>query len=590
MVRWMMVIPVLLLLSPALWAQEIEGREVAEIRVEGNKEVPAESILMVMDTKVGMPFSMARLKKDIDAIYDMGFFSQSPVVLPMLTPEGRLILIVRVFENPVVKDIVFKGNTAIPSEKLKAVMQTQPGKILNFHALRRDLQRIQDLYIANGYIAQPQAPDILEDGTIIIPIQELKVVSVKIDLGQKPKTKEKVVWRELELREGQLYNQRVIEEDRRRLFLLDIFEEVIVEQRDVEDPKTGELGVEVTYRLKEKKTGMANIGLGYSSRDEIVGFAAVQDTNFRGLGQHLRLMVEFFDRKGFDFYYYRPWIDSKRTGFAINIFDRSFYREPTTALVLGGGQGTITEDLLFSEIRRGIRMSVRRPQGDYLWHELKLRTERVYFQQRRIVGGTIEQVGGKADQGWVTGIAYSRLIDTRDFPFDPSRGTYFEGELELAPKLFGESRSFAKLLLDWRRYIPQGKNTVFASRLLVGTAIGSVPIFENFFVGGAETLRGYTIDRFVGRHMVVFNAELRRRFRKELQGVLFVDIGDAFGGPNSLDLKAAQAGEPKRRDTLRLKVGYGFGIRFVTPFGLLRFDFGFGEEGQRTHFSVGSAF
>ncbi|MCS7185329.1 MAG: BamA/TamA family outer membrane protein [Armatimonadetes bacterium] len=590
MVRWMVIVPVLLLLSPTLLAQEVEGREVAEIRVEGNKEVPSESILMVMDTKVGMPFSTAKLMKDIEAIYDMGFFSQKPVVLPMLTPEGRLILVVRVFENPVVKDIVFKGNTAIPSEKLKAVMQTQPGKILNFHALRRDLQRIQDLYIANGYIAQPQAPDILEDGSIVVPIQELKVISVKIDLGQKPKTKEKVVWRELELKQGQLYNQRVIEEDRRRLFLLDIFEEVIVEQRDIENPQTGELGVEVTYRLKEKKTGMANIGLGYSSRDEIVGFAAVQDTNFRGLGQHLRLMVEFFDRKGFDFYYYRPWIDNKRTGFAINIFDRSFYREPTTALVLGGGQGTITEDLLFSEIRRGVRLSARRPEGDYLWHELKLRTERVYFQQRRIVGGTVEQVGGKADQGWVTGIAYSRLLDTRDFPFDPSRGTYFEGELELSPKLFGGSRSFAKLLLDWRRYIPQGKNTVFASRLLLGTAIGSVPIFENFFVGGAETLRGYTIDRFVGRHMVVFNAELRRRFRKELQGVLFLDIGDAFGGPNSLDLKAAQAGEPKRRDTLRLKVGYGFGVRFVTPFGLLRFDFGFGEEGQRTHFSVGSSF
>lgn len=590
MVRWTMVIPVLLLLSPSLWAQEVEGREVAEIRIEGNKEVPAESILMVMDTKPGMPFLIARLKNDLRAIYDMGFFSQEPVVLPMLTPEGRLILVVRVFENPVIKDIVFKGNTAIPSEKLKAVMQTQPGKILNFHALRRDLQRIQDLYIANGYIAQPQAPDILEDGTIVIPIQELKVASVKVDLGQKPKTKEKVVWRELELKPGQLYNQRIIEEDRRRLFLLDIFEEVIVEQKDVVDPKTGELGVEVTYRLKEKRTGMANIGLGYSSRDEIVGFAAVQDTNFRGLGQHLRLMVEFFDRKGFDFYYYRPWIDNKRTGFAVNIFDRSFYREPTTALVLGGGQGTITEDLLFSEIRRGIRTSLRRPKGDYLWHELKLRTEKVYFQQRRIVGGTIEQVGGKSDQGWVTGIAYSRLLDTRDFPFDPSRGTYFEGELELAPKLFGNSRSFAKLLFDWRRYISQGKNTVFASRLLIGTSLGSVPIFENFFVGGAETLRGYTIDRFVGRNMVVFNAELRRRFRKELQGVLFVDIGDAFGGPSSLDLKAAQAGEPKRRDALRLKVGYGFGVRFVTPFGLLRFDFGFGEEGQRTHFSVGSAF
>ncbi|MFA0741448.1 MAG: hypothetical protein DFNUSKGM_001559, partial [Candidatus Fervidibacter sacchari] len=262
MVRWMLIVPALLLFPALSLAQEVEGREVAEIRVEGNKEVPTESILMVMDTKPGMPFSMARLRNDLKAIYDMGFFAQEPVALPMLTPEGRIVLVIRVFENPVVKDIVFKGNTAISSEKLKAVMQTQPGKILNLHALRRDLQRIQDLYIANGYLAQPLAPDITEDGTIVIPIQELKVISVKVDLGQKPKTKEKVVWRELQLRPGQIYNQRVIEEDRRRLFLLDIFEEVIVDWRDVEDPKTGELGVEVTYKLKEKKTGLANIGLG----------------------------------------------------------------------------------------------------------------------------------------------------------------------------------------------------------------------------------------------------------------------------------------------------------------------------------------
>ncbi len=592
MARWWLMVALLVSVPlPYLSAQEVEGREVAEIRVEGNKQVPTESILLVMDTKPGTPFSIPRLRKDLQAIYEMGFFAQEPVALPMLTPEGRVIIVIRVFENPVVKDIVFKGNTAIPSAKLKEVMQTQPGKILNILTLRRDLQRIQDFYFANGYIAQPQAPDILEDGTIVIPIQELRVVSVKVDLGQKPKTKEKVVWRELRLKPGQLYNQRLIEEDRRRLFLLDIFEEVVVDPKDVVDPNTGEVGVEVTYRLKEKKTGLANVGLGYSSRDEIVGFAAVQDTNFRGLGHHLRLMVEFFDRKGFDFYYYRPWVDRKRTGVAVNIFDRSFYREPTTALVLGPGQ-TVTEDLLFSEIRRGIRLSARRPQGDRddLWHELKFRAERVYFQQRRIRGGVIEQVGGKADQGWVTGIAYSRLWDTRDFPFDPTKGSYFEGELELAPRFFGGSRTFAKLLIDWRRYIPQGKTTTFATRLLLGTSFGATPIFENFFVGGAETLRGYTVDRFVGRHMIVFNAELRRRFRRELQGVLFVDIGDAFGGPNSLDLKAAQQGEPRRRDSLRLKVGYGFGVRFVTPFGLLRFDFGFGEEGKRTHFSVGSAF
>lgn len=585
MIRWLWLLLIILMTAPWAVAQEVEGREVAEVRVEGNQNVPTDAILLVMDTRPGRPFSTERLKQDLQAIYDMGFFAKEPFALPMLTPEGRIIVVVRVVENPVVKDIVFEGNTAIPPEKLKALMRTEVGKVLNTRTLRRDLDRLEEFYQDSGFFAQIGVPDIRPDGTLVIPVLEARVVSVKVDLGQKPKTKEKVVWRELNLRPGQLFTRRTIEEDRRRLFLLDIFEEVNVDIKQVDDPQTQNPGVEVTYRLKEKRTGLANAGLGYSSRNEIVGFVAVQDTNFRGTGQHLRLMVEFFDRKGFDFYYYRPWVDSKRTGIALNIFDRSFFREPTTAVVLTGG-GTLDENVLFSEDRRGLRLSARRPKGDYLWQELKVRLERVRFTQHQIINGQITQ-GPKSDQGWVSGIAYNRLWDTRDFPFDPSTGTYFEGELELAPQFLGGSRSFIKLTADWRRYIPKGKTTVLATRLLLGTTFGDTPVFENFFVGGAETLRGYTIDRFVGRHMVVFNAELRRRFRRELQGVLFLDIGDAFGGPNSLDLRATT---PTQRNTPRLKVGYGVGVRFITPFGPLRFDFGFGEEGRRTHFSVGAAF
>jgi outer membrane protein insertion porin family len=586
MVRWFWLLWVgVFLLASWAKAQEFEGREVAEVRVEGNQNVPTESILLVMDTKPGRPFSRERIRQDLQAIYDMGFFSKAPIALPLPTPEGRVIVVVRVFENPVVKDIVFEGNTAIPSEKLKAMMRTEVGKILNTRTLQRDLDRLEEFYQDSGFFAQIGVPDLRPDGTIVIPILEAKVVSVKLDLGKKPKTKEKTVWREINLRPGQLFTRRTIEEDRRRLFLLDIFEEVNVDIKPAEDPQTGNPGVEVIYRLKEKRTGLANAGLGYSSRNEIVGFVAVQDTNFRGTAQQLRLMVEFFDRKGFDFYYYRPWVDNKRTGIAINLFDRSFFREPTTAVALTGG-GTLDENVLFSEERRGLRLSARRPKGDYFWQEVKMRLERVRFAQHQLINGQIVQ-GPTSDQGWVSGIAYSRLWDTRDFPFDPSSGTYFEGELELAPKLLGGSRTFAKLTLDWRRYVPKGKTTVLATRLLLGTTVGATPVFENFFVGGAETLRGYTIDRFVGRNMVVFNAELRRRFRKELQGVLFLDIGDAFGGPNSLDLRAPV---PARRSTPRLKVGYGFGVRFITPFGPLRFDFGFGEEGSRTHFSVGAAF
>ena len=230
MVRWFWLLWVgVFLLASWAKAQEFEGREVAEVRVEGNQNVPTESILLVMDTKPGRPFSRERIRQDLQAIYDMGFFSKAPVALPLPTPEGRVIVVVRVFENPVVKDIVFEGNTAIPSEKLKAIMRTEVGKILNTRTFQRDLDRLEEFYQDSGFFAQIGVPDLRPDGTIVIPILEAKVVSVKLDLGKKPKTKEKTVWREINLRPGQLFTRRTIEEDRRRLFLLDIFEEVNVD-------------------------------------------------------------------------------------------------------------------------------------------------------------------------------------------------------------------------------------------------------------------------------------------------------------------------------------------------------------------------
>ncbi len=576
------------LLIGTCFPQDPEGREVAEIRIEGNSKVSTESILLAMDTKPGMPFSLDRVQKDLEAIDDMGFFSAPPQAQPFLTPDGRVLLVIRVFENPVITDIQFQGNTAIPSEKLLTIIRTEKGQILNALTLRRDLERIQDFYWDSGFAGQPLTPEVAADGTLVIPIQEFRVLSVKLDLGKKPKTKEKTVLRELGLRPGQLFNRRLIDTDRRRLFLLDIFEEVTVEPRDLVDPKTGEVGVEVVYRLKEKRTGIANAGLGFSSRNELVGFVAVQDTNFLGTAQQIRLMGEFFDRKGFDLYYYRPWVDRKRTGIAVNFFDRRFFRSPTSTILLGAGP-SVAEDLLFSEDRRGIRLSARRPHGEYLSQELKFRAERVHFIQERLVGGTI-LAGARQDQGTVTGIAFSRLLDTRDFPFDPSKGTYLDSEIELVPRFLGSSHTFLRILLDWRRYVPKGRNTVLASRVLFGTALGSAPVFENFFVGGAETLRGYSIDRFVGRHMFVVNAEWRVRLRKELQGVLFLDMGDAFGGPNSIDLRLGRAGQGAPRSRIKPKVGYGVGIRILTPFAPLRLDFGLGEEGRKTHFSVGAAF
>ena len=100
---------------------------------------------------------------------------------------------------------------------------------------------------------------------------------------------------------------------------------------------------------------------------------------------------------------------------------------------------------------------------------------------------------------------------------------------------------------------------------------------QKYMAGGIDTLRGYRDDQFKGNRLFATSAEYRFPVAKRVMAALFTDIGNAW--------------ESSSFDFIKdLKVGYGLGIRVVTPFGPIRIDYGFGNQGGRTHFSFGGQF
>ncbi len=79
---------------------------------------------------------------------------------------------------------------------------------------------------------------------------------------------------------------------------------------------------------------------------------------------------------------------------------------------------------------------------------------------------------------------------------------------------------------------------------------------------------------------------MRAPLAQSLTGVLFLDAGDAWGGPYS----GVRFSNLVQHDGFNLAVGFGLGLRVVTPIGPIRIDQGFGSEGARTHFSIGHVF
>ena len=157
---------------------------------------------------------------------------------------------------------------------------------------------------------------------------------------------------------------------------------------------------------------------------------------------------------------------------------------------------------------------------------------------------------------------------------------------------------FGKLGIDLRRYVSlNGKRApgkfnqpkrVLATRLLIGTTARNIPFFEQYFLGGADSLRGYDTDRFWGSNLALVQAELRIPVGKDnnFQGVLLFDGGDAWGS-------IYQQQGLQQHTAFKFESDYGVGIRLVTPIGPIRLDLAkptTGGGSLRTQFSIGQSF
>ena len=130
-----------------------------------------------------------------------------------------------------------------------------------------------------------------------------------------------------------------------------------------------------------------------------------------------------------------------------------------------------------------------------------------------------------------------------------------------------------------------------ASETICATPAGKLPFFEQFFLGGSESLRGYLEDRFWGQNVFLASVEYRRPLANRITGVLFSDVGDAWGTSSAFQFK-----NPKLRtdflqhQTFSPSPSIGLGLRVATPIGPVRLDYGFGLQGGRLHFSIGQSF
>jgi outer membrane protein insertion porin family len=592
------------------------GPYIGEFVVIGNKNLNETFITSLTGYKVNDPFSDLVLDMIRTNLITSGYFGYAGgdfnenavrVYVEESAPiEDRKKVVIEISEeNPKIQQLEIEGSGPIPVSEIAQMVPT--GAVFRINEFDQQLRNISALYQSRGYVVT-----VLSDGTGLDPQKEgvlriaLLVARIKeIRIAKNNKTRPRTVLREMRSKPGGFYNANDLDKDRQRLFNLDLFEEIVPTTTQADEPGQ----VIVTLSIPEKRSGQLLFGAGFSNRQQFIGFAQIGDTNFRGLGESLNLRWEsggIANRSTINLSFVQPWLDKRHTSLAVSAYDRIFVRFANRLNNdFFGGTIAGTGDRYF-ETRTGGTVTLSRPFRDNTVNvALTLRGESV----RTTALALAAENAAILQNGPIASVAGRISLDTRDQPFDPIRGTLQSFGLEVGvaslrpvpgvdisqvpSNIFGRS-NFVKGELDYRYFIPiagrrkktldEPKSTV-ALHLQFGLSSGRLPFFEQYFVGGADSLRGYREDRFWGSNRFLFQTELRQPLARSLTGVVFFDVGSAWGGPYSnINLQGfTQTG-------FRPHYAVGLGVRVRTPIGPIRFDYGFGDEGGRSHISIANVF
>lgn len=508
--------------------------------------------------------------------------------------HANVDLVYTIEEGPLYQlgDVSWSGNVEVDSLALDLAAGIRAGEPFSQAKLDQATSEAYNLYTEKGYLLElmidPQIEARGDTVDVAFQVQEGRPSNVhEIRIVGNTRTKERVIRRELTLFPGSILKRSILLRSHRDVFALGYFEDVQVDY----DPTGEGSEVDVEFRVKEKSSGTATAGAGFSSDTGLTGFLEFGHNNLFGTGKAVNLHLERGgQRETYDISFTEPWAFNSPTSIGFHVFD------------------TRSDLDLYDERQRGFSLNIGRPwffrTPDYTRVFASYSLEDLEFSDFGDLDESSQTVL-RASDGTASRITLTETRNSTDNPFYPTSGSRTTLRTELSGGILGGDLDYYKPTLDHRNYfVPFWKPTVMLRQRLgyvAGYARGAdVPGNETFRLGGTRTdyLRGYD-DWYVvpeenirigssgseirfpgGKIMYSFTAEYQFPIVNPVHGLLFFDAGNTWNSPRDASLT-------------HLKKGIGAGVRLEIPLlGNVGFDYAYGiDRGKwEPHLIIGPAF
>ncbi len=524
-----------------------------------------------------------------------------------------IILHMQIFEGSQYKvgNVEIRENTLFPVTELQNRIKMKSGETFTPDGMIKDIRAIEDYYGTRGYLdtfVQSYKNPNVQTGRIDLNYRihegELAYIE-KIEIRGNTKTKDKVLRRELAVLPGDIYDTVRVQRSAERLQNLGFFSKVEPTPRNTTIPSRKDLVINV----EEQRTGTMTFGAGFSSIDNLIGFVELTQGNFdlwnwptfTGGGQKLRVRAQVgLERQDYLLSFTEPWFLDQKLALGFDVFQH-------TSSFLSGE---------FEEKRTGGSIRLEKALSEFMRLEVETSVQNI---EEGVEVTASEELKAEDGTKLRSSIEGTLVYDTRDSVFLTTRGNRTEISGELVGGPMGGEVTVYKVNARTSYYFPLFNNHVFQLIGAVGVVeafgasrgdgpsvletnvvpnvmvkVNDVPIFDRYFLGGANTLRGFSFRRvgpkdvdgegIGGNTYANATAEYTFPIVDRVRGAMFFDIGNVWRKSYQVNFS-------------ELKSDAGVGVRLNLPVGPIRLDYGYpietdSQSGQsgRFNFSVGYQF
>ncbi|RMF60439.1 MAG: hypothetical protein D6748_04080 [Calditrichaeota bacterium] len=619
--RLISLVTILFLLGGGVQAKS--NLKVSRITFEGNKQISEKELLSILKSQKNKEFNPRFIKLDeilIRNYYQLhGFLDVQ--VRGTFTRNGNDINItyqINEGRRYYLKEIRFTGNELLSEEQLRKSIHLDDNAVFEQQKIDEGLNTIENYYLNHGkpYVFFNQNKVITDDSLITLNIFIQEGVTVRIAeivfIGVE-QVKRFLLFREMEIKEGDLYSREKIEISQKNLYATGLFKAVnygVVPLPN--DPSR----VKLVWNLVEKKPIWMGVRFGVSYENgEYTGNVTTFDVTLEGGHRNLFGTARSISFHVVPSFYFGKTVNESRRKFSNPRNEYSLtYIEPRIFGTRTPGIFNISTSRESPPItREEIKILSTSFQVNHKFQNAWSYTGLLSFQKVSTPSDSILNVVSQG-RDLIYALSLNPVKDKRDNILVPQHGylmefrnrfVYSESPAREDGKRITIHNTFYKFIVQWARYQPFTfkRKWTLASRLRFGgiievdgrNPIQKIPITERFYLGGASTIRGYQEQAIGGRdsqdlplggkYVLLMNAELRIPLIWILMGELFVDSGNLWQEFSDIS-------------HFSLKVSSGLGLAILTPFGPIRFDYGVkwfpetvdGKRESRDEFHIGISF